>query len=156
MSKQTERLISWAVMVGVLLFVGYKFLAPQVSWPSVGPSVPDNLQPLVQQIKDAMSSRQEWQVDAQTMAGFCHGCAKLLANEGRADIYYVQDGIALHDRMLRIGEAVIGPDWQVGERYPALAGIISAHLGTQPLLENRPAAVERFNELAACFYQASR
>ena len=153
MTRATEQRITWAVMAIVVAFLAYRLLPSQLSWPVApgGGGFPAELRPLVSELEAAMPGEAK-QRDARALAGFCHGCAKLLANDGRSDLYLVQDGVGLKERMLMIGEAVVGPDWVVGERYPQIPGLIASHVGEVDLQSSRADAVKRFEELGKCFW----
>lgn len=145
-SSRTEILISALLLIALAVVIGRRYLPT-----STAPALPSELRALADEIDTAMPGSTQ-DADAGVLHGLMHGLAVVLVNDGKSDAYYVPDLGTFKDRMLVMGELVVGPGWSIKDRYPGLPAVIEKHLapvGAFP--EGRAEAARRLAELADCF-----
>jgi hypothetical protein len=149
-----DRIVSagTVIILALLVLVLGRRLVNQL--PGIAPDtkLPANLQPISQQIYTHIGGQPNAQQDCRTLAALFQGYQNLLASDGKAALYYVADRGSLKARFAQMGELIVGPDWQLGERYPGLAPVLAEYCA--PIDEfpgGRAQAVQRCRELVVVF-----
>lgn len=152
--KSIEKIIGLVLVLLLIALVARRYL-PMPTFLNPREPLPAALRPLANSLKEAMPYNTQKE-DAAALCSLMSATATLIENDGRSDLYAVGDRATLKDRLVQMGDLVVGPDWTIGERYPSLPGIISSHLDPiQEFPAGRQDAVAKLNEISACFADIS-
>lgn len=145
-----DKIVGFVLIAITAVLVAKRSLPEMNLLPGRDP-LPATLKPLADSLVAAMPYNTQ-QEDAAILQGLTAAVATVLENDGRSDMYAVSDRAALKDRMLKMGELVIGPDWSIGQRYPDLPRIMAGHLDSiQEFPAGRAEASTKLRELSICF-----